>query len=92
MKRYYVPKYINALPQILWWELDEFALFLGGVVLGILTNHSFLGAFAGFMLARAYMKLKYKRQAGFMFAWLYSKGLWGKKGVIPEYWIKEFVE
>jgi len=92
MERKYVPKYINALPQILWWELDEFVIFLLGVIGGILTDYSFLGALVGFLLSRQYMKLKYSKQPGFMFAWLYSKGLWGKRGLIPEYWLKELVE
>jgi conjugal transfer pilus assembly protein TraL len=92
MQRYYVPKYINALPQILWWELDEFLIFLGGAIMGIWTNHAFWGALAGVVLSRQYMKLKYNKQPGFLFAWLYSKGLWGKKGLLPEYWVKELME
>ncbi|MFN3263266.1 MAG: type IV conjugative transfer system protein TraL [Aquificaceae bacterium] len=92
MERHRIPRYVNALPQILWWEIDEFAFFLGGVVVGILTNHSFLGALIGIILSRTYMKLKYAKQAGFLFHWLYAKGLYGKKGLLPEYWIKELVE
>lgn len=92
MERHRIPKYVNALPQIAWWELDEFLFFLGGVVIGILTGQNFAGAFAGILLARFYMKLKYNKQPGFLFHWFYSKGLYGKKGVIPEYWVKELVE
>ena len=92
MEKHRIPRYVNALPQILWWEIDEFAFFLVGVVVGILTNHSFLGALIGIILSRIYMKLKYAKQAGFLFHWLYAKGLYGKKGLLPEYGIKELVE
>lgn len=92
MERHKIPKYINALPQILWWEIDEFTFFLIGVTMGIVTNHSFIGAVIGFVLARVYMRMKYSRQPGFLFHWLYAKGLFGVKGILPEYWIKELVE
>lgn len=92
MEKHYIPKYVNALPQILWWEIDEFAFFLGGVIFGIISNHSFLGAIIGFLLAKGYMRLKYGKQNGFLFHWLYAKGLYGKKGRVPEYWVKEFIE
>lgn len=92
MERYYLPKYVNALPQILWWEVDEFAFFMAGVVLGIWSDHSFIGAGIGVLLAKLYTKFKYAKQPGYLFHKLYTYGIYREKKRIPPYWVKELVE
>lgn len=80
------------MPQIAWWELDEFIFLLIGTGYGIIVNKAWIGAIAGFLLMKFYCKLKNRRQEGYLFHVLYTKGLYGLKGRVPEFWIKEYVE
>jgi len=91
MDRHYLPKYLDALPQILWWELDELAFLMGCTAMGIMADAQIIGAASGFIIMKIYSKLKRKKQPGFLKHWLYSKGLYGMKGKYPEYWIKELM-
>ena len=91
MEKHYLPKYLNALPQLLWFELDEAVFLLGFTFLGIMTDTQFIGAGVGFISAKVYSRMKKSKQPGFLKHWLYSKGLYGVKGKYPDYWIKELM-
>lgn len=90
MEERYIPQYLNAQIQLLWWELDEIVVLLSFVSLGIISGHQYMGAGVGFLVMNFYTKLTTKKQPGFFKHVMYKYGLWGKKN-IPEYWIKEFV-
>lgn len=89
MEERYVPKYLNAQIQLLWWELDEIIVGMIFVSLGIITNHTYIGAIAGLTAMGYYTKLRNQKQPGFFKHVMYKYGFWGKKGIVPEYWIKE---
>lgn len=91
MEGHYIPKYLNALPQILWWEADEAAILGVFTAVGVAINATLLLAATGFVIMKVYAKAKNKRQDGFLYHWLYSKGLFGMKG-IPESYIKIFYQ
>jgi conjugal transfer pilus assembly protein TraL len=38
MREVDIPRYIDAQPQFFWWELDEFALAIGLMGVGMLTE------------------------------------------------------
>lgn len=89
--KHYLPKYLNALPQILWWELDELAFLAVGTAIGIMANAQIIGAGIGFLSMKLYSSQKKKRQPGYFKHFLYKLGLFGIKGKYPEYWIKEIM-
>ena len=91
MEERYIPKYLNAQIQFLWWELDEIIVMMIFVSFGILGNHTYVGAAIGFIVMNIYSKLNNKKQPGFFKHVMYRYGFWGKKGVLPEYWVKELV-
>ena len=90
-KGHYLPKYLNALPQVLWWEFDELMFLIVFTGIGIMANAQFTGAAIGFLAMKAYSSLKKKKQPGFLKHYLYKLGLYGVKGKYPEYWIKELM-
>ncbi len=90
--QHYLPKYLNALPQVLWWELDDLMVLGMFTSIGIMVNMQITFGIIGIVLTNLYSKYKRKKQPGFLRHYLYSKGLYGLKGRIPEYWIKELVE
>lgn len=82
---HYIPKYLNALPQVLWWEADEAAILGIFTAVGVAMNLTLPLACAGFVIMKLYAKTKNKRQEGLLFHWLYKKGLYGMKGIPPSY-------
>lgn len=89
MKKKYIPKYLNAEPQILWWDLSEFLILFVFVAIGILANMQFTGLVIGVIVLRIVGKLSNNKPAGFIKHYFYSKGMWGMVGKVPEFWIKE---
>lgn len=89
MDRRYIPKYLNAQPQILWWDLSEFIVFLLILSVGVLGNFPFTSAFIGVIALRIMSKMGGKKEAGYYRHLAYAKGLYGVKGRVPEFWIKE---
>ena len=63
--QHYLPKYLNALPQILWWELDELAFLAVATGFGIFANAQIIGALVGFGIMKIYSKIKRKKQPGY---------------------------
>ncbi len=87
--RKYIPKYLNAEPQILWWDLSEFMVFLVILSIGILGDFPFIAACIGVLILKFIGKLFNKKEPGYAKHFAYSKGLYGIKGKVPEFWIKE---
>lgn len=91
MEERYIPKYLNAQLQILWWDLDEFIVLIIFTGIGLIANHQFFGAVIGYIAMRIYTKLNNAKHPGFVKHFAYSIGLFGLKNKVPEYWNKELV-
>lgn len=91
MEKHYVPKYLNAKPQLLWWELDQFMILMVFTGLGVMANKQFEGAAIGFILMFLYTKITNSNQPGFIKHFSYKYGMWGAKGRVVEYYIKELM-
>lgn len=89
----FIPRYMDALPQILWWELDELVILFLSFFLGLITRQLttllIVGVISTFILA----KLKNGKSDGFIFHLAYWYGIpsFAIKGV-PSGAIREFVE
>ena len=55
MREVDIPRYIDAQPQFFWWELDEFALAIGLMGVGMLTETLSIMFFA-IVVVSAWMK------------------------------------
>jgi len=70
-----IPRYIDSLPQVAWFEVDELlGLFLGflfGILLHAFGTCVLIGAFSVFLLR----KTKTGRNAGYLFHWLWWYGI-----------------
>ncbi len=92
MERKYIPKYMNAEIQILWWDLSEFLILLVIIAFGVIAEMQFIATAIGVGVLKVITKMKNHKQAGFVGHYAYSKGLFGLKGRVPEFWIKEIVK
>lgn len=92
MERKYIPKYMNAEMQILWWDASEFAILLSFMAVGLVVEAQFIMTIIGVFVLKIITAMKNYRQAGFVGHYAYSKGLFGLKGRVPEFWIKEIVK
>ena len=92
MERKYIPKDMNAEMQILWWDLSEFLILLVIIAFGVIAEMQFIATAIGVGVLKVITKMKNHKQAGFVGHYAYSKGLFGLKGRVPEFWIKEIVK
>lgn len=97
-KYHYIPKYLDAQPQFLWWEADEGLIIASFILTGRMIDNVIIFTFLGFFLQRLYSKLKNARQEGYLNHVLYALGLYQpksnkiKKNKIPFYYIKKYVQ
>jgi type IV conjugative transfer system protein TraL len=78
-----IPKHLNSKPQFLWWEVDDIAVFLIFLVIGLITNYLLISLVIGVFATWLKIKSKdtfVKGYFGHMFHWL---GLMEKKGIPP---------
>ena len=84
------PKYLHKPLMILWFELDEFIVFIVGFALSAMKS----GLWHWFLLpvfVWYYMRIKRKNARGFLKHALYMLGFTKMQGY-PEYFEKEFAE
>lgn len=93
MEKHYIPRYLHAQPQLLWWELDEVIVLSVFVSIGFITGKTLIFAVIGFAMMKFYASLKYSKQDGYLKHFFYRLGLYNPPGKkIPEYWIKEVLK
>lgn len=89
--RRFIPKYLDATPHLLWWEMDEAILIICFLVFGIFLEKILLMLFLGIITSYIYAKIKYNAQDGYFYHLFYSLGLYTfqsnkvKKNKIPKY-------
>ena len=91
MERHKIPKYLHSYPQFLWWEMDEFFIFMAFMFAGIMVNKAIIGGLIGFIATKLYVKMKETKQDGFIKHVAYAFGLYNIKRKLPEYWVKELL-
>lgn len=88
-----IPRYLDSLPQVLWWELDEFILFIVCLMVGIFTRYLWEFTLIGCVSVWAMGKVKGGQSEGFilhMFWWYGIPGFMLEFGPSSE--IGEFLE
>lgn len=94
----YIPKFLDAQPQFLWWEFDEAMILLAGLMSGIMLDNRIIFFSISIIVQRVYTKLKEAKQPGYLYHKLYSLGLTTmksnsmKKNKIPDFYNKYFVK
>ena len=91
---YYFNKYIDSIPQILYWEVDEIAIFLGVFWLGLELEHLYKFLILGCVIVYLIRKLKYSRVEGYFQHVLYYHGMSFIIGISdePKCYEKQFIE
>jgi hypothetical protein len=87
----YIPKFLNAQPQFLWWDADETMILAGGLLLGISLDQRLICVGIALIVQKVYAKTKEHSQIGFLHHKLYSLGLIKCKK-IPPYYVKLFLK
>lgn len=77
MQEIEIPAYVNDMPSFFMWEIDEFALLIGLIVIGYLVRGLWLFAFIALGLWAASKLKKWKRREldGVIPHVLFMKGL-----------------
>jgi conjugal transfer pilus assembly protein TraL len=75
MKRIPFPKNIDAPPQMLFWQADEFVPFVGLVILGMVLNQLLLFTLLGLGVSLFMRRNRSARLEGFLVHWLWWRGL-----------------
>jgi len=87
-----IPRYLDSLPQILFWELDDMMFLVTGVFLGMLTGQVLAGMLLGALGTRSYARAKEKHLPGYLIHWLYFRGGLSPVRGLPPGWAREFQE
>ncbi|KLE02209.1 type IV conjugative transfer system protein TraL [Aliarcobacter butzleri] len=85
----YIPKYLNAEPQILWWDLSEFIKVLFFVMFGVIADHPFIFTMIGIIFLKFSTKLTSSKEIGFQKHLAYHLGFYSIKNRVPLSWCKE---
>lgn len=70
-----IPRHIDSLPQILWFEMDELVIFLSFFGVGLYSRHIVEMLVMGLIAVYGIMKLKAGRSEGIFIHWLWWRGL-----------------
>ncbi len=85
-----IPQYLHRQMQVLWWEADEFIIFMLGLSLWILFGgYEFL--LMGLIVPIIYSKLKKRYPRGLLKHLMYFTGFKEFRGY-PSFYIKKFIE
>lgn len=87
-----IPRYTDAPPQVLWWEMDELIFFFLFVFLGILTGSMTPYLLGGIASTFVLSKLKGGKSDGVIIHWLWWHGFPGAILTGPPSHIREFTE
>lgn len=71
----YIPRFLNAQPQFLWWEMDEFMILITSVLVGNFIEKMLICFALSFLFVRFYRKLKNDKQQGFFNHTMYYLGV-----------------
>lgn len=63
--KYVIPARLDDPPKFLWWDFDVAILFMGCMVIGIMTNQTLTFTGLGVVVAMSYQKLKAGRSRAF---------------------------
>jgi len=88
---YRVPRDLDALPVVLFWEVDEFAILVVSMFVGIFARHAFVIVGVAVVFVFIYKRLKKKKHKGFIQHIAYKIGILTPKN-IPPYHVKEFTD
>lgn len=88
-----IPRMVNELMQVGFWEVDEALLIVLGIFTGVVTQNFLLGLFGGFILSGIFAKYKQGKNRGFLVHLIYWYGFAPAKGSpfsisYKKFWVK----
>jgi len=84
MQGRYISRYLNAEPQILWWDLSDFIKVLFFIFFGVLADHPFIFLIIGVLFLKLSTKLTSAKEIGYQKHLAYHLGLYGLKNKVPQ--------
>jgi type IV conjugative transfer system protein TraL len=91
MQSYRIPKELNALPLVLFWEIDEFFALVISMFVGLIIKHAIIIVGLAFVLISVYRRIKKKKHKGYFAHQIYKAGIITPDH-IPPYHIREFTD
>lgn len=74
-----IPRYLDSPAQLLWWEIDEVAVVVLMISLGIAFEYFFVCATIGLVAAKAMRRVKEGKQDNYLLHWLFWHGVPGAR-------------
>lgn len=92
MQQIEIPRFIDSLPQIFWWEIDEFLVAAALFGISIILHMVILGVVLGFGSVRVVRKFKSSALQGQLIHLAFWYGLSSLNeqyddGLTREYWL-----
>lgn len=78
-----IPKYLDAKPQFLWWEVDDISVFFIFLVIGLVSNYLLVCSAIGIFAVWLKIKSKDSFVKGYFNHFFVWHGLLTKKGLPP---------
>lgn len=93
MEKVRIPQYVDELPQVWFWEIDEAFFIILGLFVGIIINWMFTCAVIGIALASLFGRFKQGQNRGMLVHTAYWYGILPLKGLWCElsfdrHWVK----
>lgn len=86
-----IPRYLNSLPQLAWWEIDEIMPSVALLGMGLMFEHLLPSLLAGLAITRVLQRVKVFKPDGYLFHLLYVLGLQNSPE-FPAHFHEEFIE
>lgn len=85
-----MPKYVDSLPQLLWWEMDEVAAAIAVFGVGLLIHYTITSLFVVALVMKIIRKMKNDGLNGTAFQVMCSTGLVSLNKDFPDLLQKDF--
>lgn len=87
-----IPRYVDAQPQLLFWELDEAIIFVGCLGTGIYAGSYFtlVSMALGYGLVKLFRRFKDGALEGILFHLCYWSGFFGLNKIYEDSMVREF--
>jgi len=90
-RNYQIPKDLDKLPVVLFWEVDQFGILVASMFIGLIIRHAIITVGLAFILVMYYRRLKKTKHKGFIMHFLYKIGVMTPNN-IPPYHVREFTD
>lgn len=93
MERVQIPQFVDELPQLWFWEIDEALFIVLGLFVGIIIDWMIIATIVGMLIASLFGRFKQGQNRGLLMHMAYWYGIMPFKGIwcsisFQRHWVK----